>query len=216
MYMSSKSQNMKIKSGFTLVETLVAISILLMAVVAPLVLLAADIQGIFSVKNKITALYLAEDAVDFMKYRLETNLNAQTKNGTSNPAWTDDPVNVDSLNNECAYNLPGYYGCIIDSFNNTIQRCSSSGCPILQIDPVSGAYGYSSGWTNTQFTRTVKFNTDSGTVPTQPTGPDPSADHEGGYITVIVSWNERGAAKQITLTGYAYDWYGYLPYPTWP
>lgn len=194
-------------TGFTLVETLVAISILLMAVVAPLVLISGNIAVISGAKDKITALYLAEDAVDFVKYRLETNLNAQNQNGGPTPDWLWNSTTLGDI--DCNYTTR----CIVDSFNDTITTCTpdtNENCPVfLQIDPTSGVYGYQSGWTDTKFIRTIKLSSDSNTVPAPP---DTSANHEGTSINVTVSWIDRGTPKQLKLSGYAYYWNGYLPY----
>lgn len=189
--------------GFTLIETLVGISILLVAVVPVLVLLGNDLSYITSARDKVTALYLAEDAMDFIKYRVDTNFNSGAAD------WLDGFTYV------CGFGNPN---CQIDSFNDTVTSCSGT-CPLIQIDPVSGAYGYNSGWANTKFTRTIMLQSESGIVPANtivPGSPDPSSNAEGMSIDVIISWLDKGVPRQFTLKGYAYNWRGVLPYTVAP
>ncbi len=56
------------KAGFTLIETLVAISILLIAIVGPMVLVTNGIKIAFYARDQITAVYLAQDALEAVRY----------------------------------------------------------------------------------------------------------------------------------------------------
>mgnify|MGYP001570109023 CR=1 FL=1 len=180
--------NNKIKNkrnGFTLVETLVAISILLMAVVAPLVLISGNIAIISAAKDKITATYLAEDAIDFVKYKIDTNFNS------SNPNW------LTGLDNCTGGNL-----CQIDSYNDTIDPYTGS---VLKFDsnatsPTRGIYGYTSSWQDTKFTRTV-------TVTSVANDPYPAMAPQEVIITATVSWQDHGVNKPpITISEHAFSW----------
>lgn len=188
------------KQGFTLIETLVGISILIVAVVVPMVFLSRDISAAFSVKDKITALYLAEDAMDFIKYKIDTSANSGAAD------WLQDFTYV------CGFSPAK---CQIDSFNNQVIGCGGATCPPMKIDPVSGVYGYSPGWTDSKFTRTIIISPESGIVPSSP-GPDTGSNAEGVSVDVIISWTDKGATQQFTLKGYAYNWLGVLPYPIAP
>ncbi|MBI4855207.1 MAG: hypothetical protein HY818_00455 [Acetobacterium woodii] len=167
--------------GFTLVETLVAISILLMAVVVPLVLISGNIALIFSVKDKITATYLAEDAIDFIKYKIDTNFNTPQYWLTGIP---------------CV----GGGACQVDSFNDAMVLCSGT-CPVLQFDSTTGIYGYSSG-SASKFTRTVTI---TGLTPST-NDPYPTMAPQEVIITATVSWQDHGASKQTTISEHAFSW----------
>lgn len=211
-----KNRPHKVNHGFTLVETLVAISILLVAVVAPLALITSNISSVFGVKDKIIALYLAEDAIDFVKYRLATNLNKQAQNGTYFPGWYAGKSGDSSVSMENTCSLTT--ACIVDSFNDVMTSCTDLECSSfpIQIDPTTGAYGYSPGWATTKFMRAVIFGSDSGIVPifsgAWPNSPDPVATHEGVEIKVTVSWIEKGITKEVKLSDHAFYWNGHLPY----
>ncbi|MDO8572202.1 MAG: type II secretion system protein [bacterium] len=177
------------KKGFTLVETLVAISILLMAVVAPLTILAKNISAAFDAKNKVTALYLAEDAIDFVKYKIATKFNA------GDPGWLDWPP----ANPSCPGDGDGggpY--CRVDSFADEIISCAGSDC-VLLFDSTTGVYGYVSG-SASKFTRTVTVANAS----QDPNPNTPSSDEV--VITATVLWQDHGVDKKTTISEHAFAW----------
>src|SRR3989344_1281062 len=180
--------NNKIKNklnGFTLVETLVAISILLVAVVAPLTLITSNISSAFGVKDKIIALYLAEDAIDFVKYKIATNFNTPQYWLTDIPSCTGG----------------GSY-CEVDSFNNplVISTCSGIGdCLPLKFDSATGIYGYVSGQ-DSKFTRTVTI----AGLTLLANDPYPTQYPLEVIITATVEWQDHGVPKQTTISEHAF------------
>jgi|SRR3989344_2685863 len=171
-------------NGFTLVETLVAISILLMAVVAPLVLITSNITAAFSVKDKITALYLAEDAVDFVKYKTDTNFNEGDAN------WLD---GVDA----CV--AGGGQPCYVDSFNDTVQTCGGVCTTPIKFNSSTNVYEYISG-TDSKFRRTI-------TIVPVTQDPNPSTlDPDEVIITALVEWEYKGVTKQTEISEHAFSW----------
>ena len=71
---NQKSVFFREPSGFTLVESLVAITVLLIGVLGPLVLATRSISEGVSTKNKITASYLTQEAVELVKGRRDLNV----------------------------------------------------------------------------------------------------------------------------------------------
>src|SRR3989338_7587789 len=65
-----KSKLNKNKTGFTLVETLVAITILVVGVLGPLNVATRGITDGFYAKNQITAIYLAQEGLDLVNNKL--------------------------------------------------------------------------------------------------------------------------------------------------
>ncbi len=70
-----EKKKIQFKTGLTLIETLVAISVLLISVVGPMVIYSRNISDARFAGNQITAYYLAQEAIEFVKYRVYTNLN---------------------------------------------------------------------------------------------------------------------------------------------
>lgn len=137
--MNYKNNKSKFNTGFTLVETLVAIMILMASVVLPMSIYSNSITSARSSGSQVTAYYLAQDAMEFIKYKVATNLN-------KGDAWFDGGLpNCDS----------GL--CTIDSVNNNI--CSVGCDSTLLIDSSTGLYAHNTG-SPSVFSRTVKFSDD--------------------------------------------------------
>ncbi len=141
----------KNNNGFTLVETLVAISILMLSVTGPLYLASSGLQASFFARDQITAFYLVQDA-------LETIRNYKDQNAFSG-SWNTFRDNIVS---ECG----GGSGCTIDSveyfknsdfFSSVVNSCTGT-CNPIQIykTPNSIEYGYSNNLgEDSRFTRSV-------------------------------------------------------------
>ena len=123
--------------GFTLVESLVAISIILIAVAGPLTIVSKNLAYARFARDQITAFYLAQEAVEFVRNTRDNNVKAG-KN------W------LKGLN-DCSRGKV----CTIDSAANEVRRCSMDLCDPLKLSS-SGIYGYLTG-TDTIFTREVSI-----------------------------------------------------------
>jgi prepilin-type N-terminal cleavage/methylation domain-containing protein len=120
--------------GFTLIETLVAITILVSAVAAPLTLAFRGLIAAQFTKSQIIASYLAQDAVEYVR-------NIRDENVIRNRAWLTGLETCGS-------------GCKVDSPNSTVDSCSGSSC-LIKKDSSSSLYGHKSQWDDTIFSREV-------------------------------------------------------------
>ncbi len=114
-------------------ESLVAISIVLIAVAGPLSVVAKSLSYARFARDQIVAFYLAQEAVEFIR-------NTRDNNILAGQGW------LNGLS-ACASGK-----CAIDSSANTVTGCATS-CDPLKLSP-SGVYGYVNG-ENTAFTREV-------------------------------------------------------------
>ncbi|MDB5194040.1 MAG: seg [Parcubacteria group bacterium] len=130
--------------GFTIIETLVAVAILIVAVTGAFSAAQTGLSSAIFSKNEVIAFYLAQEGVENIR-------NIRDENGLKGQAWLTDIANVPAD--------PCYFGkaCITDSITNTISPCSggASTCPVVLEDPVNGFYGYNSSWAATPFTRSI-------------------------------------------------------------
>lgn len=135
--MRTRKNHSRTVHAFTLVETLVAIGLLALALIGPMTLAHNMLQGARTTKEKLTASYLAQDALEYIKAVRDTNAAKGT-------AW-----------------LTGFdvctSGCSVDTTvgTNAFTACPGGTCPVLRYSASGYYYGYTAGWTATPFTRKV-------------------------------------------------------------
>lgn len=177
------------QAGFSLVETLVSLAILMTAVLGPMSIAQTGIQGARIASQNITAIFLAQEAIELVKaqvYSAETN--GDGSKDSSNPNYWLKDVKMCEGGTACAVDAsPGA--------SSQIQNCSST-CPPLYIN-ASGFYTIdTSGGTITPYVRQVAI-TGNGT-------------DDWRKITVTVQWYQPdGVTLRGTYT--ADDWLYNLP-----
>lgn len=190
------------RRGFTLVETLVAITILLTVIIGPMTIAQKGMQQAYFAGDQTTAVYLAQEAIEAVqKLRDDVALTefadykVNGSNGNGNTlSW------YDNLYSKCKLST----GCDVDFqsgspvFDN--KDCSIQDECLLKADPLatpSGlrAYGYTTGWENTMYTRVIRVGAVAGgAVP----------------VTVTVSWKASvfgNTTRSVILQTYIYDQY---------
>jgi prepilin-type N-terminal cleavage/methylation domain-containing protein len=92
-HLQTKNYKLKtIKEGFTLIESVVAISVLVTALVGPMTLAAHSISAQKTAKNTLIAANLAQEGIEFVKWYRDNNvLQEMAKSLPNNPAekWLD-------------------------------------------------------------------------------------------------------------------------------
>lgn len=132
----------KQQAAFTLIETLVAISLLSIAIVAPMSLVTQSLSSAYYARDQITAFNLAQEGIESVRGIRDNNVlqNAFYDSGTD--LLTDIPIGQ-------AFTIDARQ---VDP-ESAIAVCSTTPCPPLQTDGV--LYGYDASWANTIFTRTL-------------------------------------------------------------
>ena len=131
--------------GFTLIETLVAISLLTIAVIAPISLTAQSLESAYYARDQITAYYLAQEAIEAVRSIRDGQILQITQTANASGLNIFGPI---PLNNQ-----PFTIDARSTDSTQAITTCSGI-CPPLQTDGT--LYGYQNGWASTNFTRTVK------------------------------------------------------------
>lgn len=133
------------RRGFTLIETLVAISLLTIAVVAPISLTTQSLQTAYYARDQITAFYLAQEAIEALRSVRDAQILeiTQTANASSLNIFGSIPLN----------NQPFIVDARQADPSHAIETCSVA-CPPLQTD--GSLYGYQADWADTNFVRTVR------------------------------------------------------------
>jgi len=131
----------KINKGFTLVETLIAISILLVAIAGPLTIASRGLVASKYSRDQVIAFYLAQEATEFIR-------NKRDNNAITGNLWTDGLGPCFNPN-----------GCMVDATGGVFSSCTGDGCVELNIHKTTGFYSYSNGtdWRGSGFTRTINI-----------------------------------------------------------
>lgn len=183
--------NLKNK-GFTLLETLIAIFIMTVAFTALLSLMSTSMFSAKYANNEITATYLAQEAMDYIRNDRDTtafqNLDWSTIGPTSFIGHYGDP----SLANGC-FDPSG--GCSIDTKLQVIAGCPST-CPTFFYESAPGGGAYyvytATSTTNpTTFSRTIKMDL---------------VNPEELEITVKVSWKNGSVQRDQELKASLLKW----------
>jgi prepilin-type N-terminal cleavage/methylation domain-containing protein len=139
------------QKGMTLIETLVAITILTVAIVAPMSLTMQSLSAAYYARDQIAAFNLGQEAIESVRSIRDGNILR---------------IAYDQPDPGCApmtllCNIPIGTPFVIDTRDNAITTCSGT-CPALQTD--GDLYGYQSGWADTRYTRTVSADFVEGTT----------------------------------------------------
>jgi Tfp pilus assembly protein PilV len=139
----------KAHKGFTLIETFVAITILLTAITGPLTIAAQGLRSVSIAQDQTVALFLAQDAIEYVRWVRDTNR-------LSGNGWL---ANLDN----CA-SADGAKTCFFDSRSapstSAIAQCPTGGCPVMRWDASNKFYNYDTVSTDnaqSKYTRTVSL-----------------------------------------------------------
>jgi prepilin-type N-terminal cleavage/methylation domain-containing protein len=183
------------QSGFTLIETLIAILILSLTIGALLTLTAGGFFSIRYAKNDIVASNLLQESLEYIRNTRDT----AAQQGSTWDDWYATYQSGGCTNND---------GCIVNPYavsdTERVTPCSND-CPSITYFPVSGFYGYEASGGNhfdpfnvdaqpydTSFVRTITFRETTDTSEPQL------------IITARMEWlngtNTKSATQSIILS----------------
>ena len=131
------------EAGFTLIETLVAVSFLIFAIVAPMTLVSKSLSSALYARDQVTAYNLAQEGIEVVRAVRDGHILQNALSGTS----------VDLLQD-----IPKDQEFIVDARNNSIMTT----CVTNPLKTNGSLYGYGSDhcaqsesdeWTPTKFVR---------------------------------------------------------------
>lgn len=169
--------NTSSQTGFTLIETLVAVSFLTVAIVAPMTLTTRSLSTAYYARDQITAFHLAQEAIETVRHVRDGNI-LQNALGTQ----------TDLLNG-----IPQGTPFVVDTRDDTLTSCTLE-CSPLRTD--GEFYGYDEGpeWAESRFTRTVLADF-----------VDESTDEI--QVVVTVSWQSGSfQVRSFTISENLYRW----------
>ena len=169
------------QSGFTLLETLVAIFIFAIALTALATIGVRGTVAARNAQNSAIALNLAQEGLELVENRRDNNF-------IENVPWTD------GFFAECST-----LGCYADGtlIIPEFKECVTGGaleCPLISKGTATGLYNYKGGDT-TIFRRTISVS-------------DPGNPDGGIIVRSTVSWPTGQTEREITSVKYLTPWGG--------
>ncbi len=191
------------KQGFTLIESMVAITIITLATVGPMFTASRSIIAARIASDKLTASYLAQEGIEYVRaVRDDKFLDAFTIGGTSSGGDTSGAWNVfTSSILICRTTTQGNAPfCTYDpdptivASNRLVQCPVLGGCAPLRLPALlsdTQIYTQNSSGTQTKFTRTIQTM---------------SIDNKDEKIVSTVSWNFHGVPYSVIITTHLTSW----------
>ena len=182
-------------SGFTIVETLIAIAVLMLAIAAPLSMAERALSSAQIARKEVTAFYLAQEAVEYVR-------NIKDTNAISGLGGTPDWLTGLDICKDAA-------GCGLDptssEANTQVILCSEAvndndDCLLYQYTGIDeallGIFGHRSttGWTKSPYRRKLSIEVIE-------------ADIEA-RVTATISWGDGTAeGRTIKISSSIFNWY---------
>lgn len=168
------------QEAFTLIETLVAVSILLIAIIGPISLIGDALHRIYYAKDEMIAINLAQEGIEAVRRVRDTNMLG---GGSAPGNWLADLNNGDYLVD--AGSITG----LPNTFFVPCGGCAGLPQPVY-FDPTMGLYRQSAVIYNpTQFSRVV-------TISSAGLGANERK------VTATVTWRTGGGAGSVSATEY--------------
>ncbi|OGG61324.1 hypothetical protein A3C87_04045 [Candidatus Kaiserbacteria bacterium RIFCSPHIGHO2_02_FULL_49_34] len=168
------------QQGFTLVETLVAISVLIVAIVVPLRVITQSLKSAAFTREKITATHIAQEGIELM--------NAQ---------YDEDKKDLNTAWSRWASVYGVTSGFSFEPRTKTLLTCTSTASNPCRIYTDANGYTHSTvGTTLTPYVRTLRVRTSS------------PASASAVEVESIVTWqNAFGSLSTSSRTVWYYNAY---------
>jgi len=167
------------KKGFTIIESLVAISILVAAVLGTMTAVQSGLSSYLFSKDQVIAFYLAQEGFEQIR-------NIRDENRLNNRPWL---TGITQNSSDPCYFGQACYVSPVES--STPTRCSAPGsCPKVRQN-TSGFYGYDLSWPETNFRREITIS---------------SVNSDEIAVTVTVNWSKGAVNRQFKAKENLLNW----------
>ncbi|HEY4503866.1 MAG TPA: prepilin-type N-terminal cleavage/methylation domain-containing protein [Candidatus Paceibacterota bacterium] len=141
--------------GFTIIETLVAVAILMISIAGPLTIAHKGLLAAIYAHDNVTASYLAQDTMEYLKNVRDYNILRGTEaNGITWLSGLPSCITTDSSPRYCRLdtitNDTRSYASAFDAYSKDLCLGSSGACRLYKSN---AGYDHNSSGTKTQFSR---------------------------------------------------------------
>lgn len=204
--------------GFTILETLVAISIILIAITGPIDIIGQALKNSYYSRDQITAFYLAQEAIEYARNQRDDNALARVPIAN----WLNGVTGEDAvgcLNNAGTAELALSKCVLVQDSSGTyhLKDLLVGSNDVMKKSSDEGAYGILTGTIDTNFSREIYFtrvpnvddpDTDKNLDPlldeTDATG---VTNYKEVVMTVKVTWrNSFGSDNKFVINERLFNW----------
>ena len=178
-----KNKKQTKQKGFTIVETLVSIFILLIAITGPLTFAQSGLRASFLARDQIVAFYLAQDVIETIKH-LRDNHALSGDSGTWLFRLGDCANSYGTNTTKCSLDTSG--------LNVISDTCLLDRCNPLEFDTNLKKFGYSKN-SASKYTRTIYVTE--------------LVQNQEAEIVVLVEWESNFfATRRIVIQENIFNW----------
>lgn len=175
--------------GFTLVETLVAITVVVTAMVGPLYAVQQSLNASRTAREQLIASSLAQEGVEYVRGIRDSNYLYVLRTRSTTHSWLFGlDGTCSSGTGTCPVNCITA-ACVIDPTQNTVSRSVGP----LYLSTTNLYTQVAVVPTPTKYTRTVLLTPVTGSV-TEMT------------LTVVVTWTTKNQTRNVTITERLHNW----------
>ncbi|MBP8718411.1 MAG: prepilin-type N-terminal cleavage/methylation domain-containing protein [Candidatus Atribacteria bacterium] len=176
-------------SGFTLVEALIAMSILIVGVISGFLLVTKALYNVTIIQDRLTASFLAQEGVELIRQLRDTNFLQQLKG--ENIPWDSNEMLA-----HCKQDNEQDNGCLIWANPRTNQVITSaldsvSSPQTLYYHPETGLYNYEPSDYPTTFKRIIHLS---------------SISPNELKVQVEMTWQSKGMDFWFTVEDHLFNW----------
>lgn len=179
------------KRGFTILETLIAISIISLAVGGVFSAVRTGLVGSIISKDETRAFFLAQEAIEILRQKRDSNRLLSINSGT--PVYWLAGIAENPSSDPCRVGGT----CRVDATNQSLTYCGAGWgtCSNLLQDSTSGIYGYVSG-NATRYKREIQIDCSNGACNVS----------DEARVTIRVSWTKGTNSYELKVKTLLLNW----------
>ena len=181
-----KSKMPFFSAGFTVLESIIAIAVVSLAISGAFAAVRTGLSSSSQAKEQTKAYYLANEAVEMIRNKRDSNGLDILVNGGSSTWLTGIAENA---SDPCSFGNT----CYVDVYNNALVRCGAEwdSCPVLKQDPNTYLYQYTTG-SDSIYKREIQIENTSATEIS---------------VTIRISWSHAGIAREFKTKTIFTNWF---------